>query len=117
MIETTSLANNVALLVLDTYHSLAKSGKPSVRPNGIPEWSILAGLIAQRKGTHLAKVIAGTLKAYHQDNSLHCLSLATGVKCLPSNKVIQAQGLALHDCHAEILALRGFNRFSYLILQ
>jgi tRNA-specific adenosine deaminase 1 len=115
MIET-NLANNVALLVLDTYHSLAKSGKPSVRPNGIPEWSILAGLIAQRKGTHLAKVIAGTL-AYHQDNSLRCLSLATGVKCLPSNKVIQAQGLALHDCHAEILALRGFNRFSYLVLQ
>jgi len=49
--------------------------------------------------------------AHKLDNSLHCLSLATGVKCLPSNKVIQAQGLALHDSHAEILAIRGFNRF------
>lgn len=56
--DTTSLADDVALLVLNTYRTLAKSGKPSVRTNGIPEWSILAGLIAQRKGTHLAKVIA-----------------------------------------------------------
>jgi tRNA-specific adenosine deaminase 1 len=43
---------------------------------------------------------------------MHCLSLATGVKCLPCNKVVKAKGLALHDSHAEILAIRGFNRFA-----
>jgi hypothetical protein len=59
MVDTTSLADNVALLVLDTYHTLTKSGKPSVRTNGISEWSILAGLIAQQKGTHLRKSYCG----------------------------------------------------------
>jgi len=33
------------------------------------------------------------------------------VKCLPHSKVLLANGLALHDSHAEILAIRGFNRF------
>lgn len=31
------------------------------------------------------------------------------MKCLPSHKVPQAQGFVLHDWHAEILAIRGFN--------
>ena len=44
------------------------------------------------------------------DSTLHCLSLATGVKCLSNDKVRQAKGMALHDSHAEILAIRGFNR-------
>jgi len=35
----------------------------------------------------------------------------TGVKCLPKPKVSQAQGIVLHDCHAEVVALRAFNRF------
>ena len=52
MKDTASLAEHVALVVLDTYHTLANSGKPSVRPNGIPEWTVLAGLIAQRKGRY-----------------------------------------------------------------
>lgn len=33
------------------------------------------------------------------------------MKCLPSSKVAQAQGNVLHDWHAEILAIRAFNRF------
>lgn len=45
-----SLADAVALLVVDTYDSLPKVGKPSVRPNGIAEWTILAGLVVQLKG-------------------------------------------------------------------
>lgn len=46
-----------------------------------------------------------------QANKLICVALATGMKCLPQNKVSRAQGNILHDCHAEILALRGFNRW------
>lgn len=34
----------------------------------------------------------------------------TGMKCLPQTKISQAQGLALHDWHAEILAIRSLNR-------
>jgi tRNA-specific adenosine deaminase 1 len=37
--------------------------------------------------------------------------LRTGMKCLPRNKVPNANGIVLHDCHAEILAIRTFNRF------
>jgi tRNA-specific adenosine deaminase 1 len=33
------------------------------------------------------------------------------MKCLPQSKVAQAQGIILHDWHAEILAIRSFNRF------
>ncbi|RYP59947.1 hypothetical protein DL770_010108 [Monosporascus sp. CRB-9-2] len=37
--------------------------------------------------------------------------LRTGMKCLPSAKLPRAQGNVLHDWHAEVLAIRAFNRF------
>jgi tRNA-specific adenosine deaminase 1 len=33
------------------------------------------------------------------------------MKCLPASKLPQANGVALHDWHAEILCIRAFNRF------
>lgn len=33
------------------------------------------------------------------------------MKCLPVSKVPHANGLILHDWHAEILAIRAFNHF------
>ena len=42
---------------------------------------------------------------------LKCVSLATGMKCLPHSRVKTAKGNVLHDSHAEILAIRGFNRW------
>lgn len=36
---------------------------------------------------------------------------STGMKCLPQSKIPIAQGIVLHDWHAEILAIRSFNRF------
>lgn len=33
------------------------------------------------------------------------------MKCLPQDKVSRAQGIVLHDWHAEVLAIRCFNRF------
>ena len=35
----------------------------------------------------------------------------TGMKCLPAAKVPGTRGCVLHDCHAEVLALRAFNLF------
>ena len=32
------------------------------------------------------------------------------MKCLPQNKISQAQGVTIHDWHAEILAIRSLNR-------
>jgi len=42
---------------------------------------------------------------------LICLALATGMKCLPAAKLAQSNGVAIHDWHAEVLAIRTFNRF------
>lgn len=35
----------------------------------------------------------------------------TGAKCLPATKVGTCEGLVLHDCHAEVLAMRAFNHW------
>lgn len=45
------------------------------------------------------------------ERGLTCVALATGMKCLPQAKLAQAKGNVLHDWHAEVLALRGFNRW------
>ncbi|BFZ63739.1 hypothetical protein YB2330_004871 [Saitoella coloradoensis] len=86
-------AENVASAILTTYDTLPKRGKPATRDDGTEEWTILAGVVLR------------------EEDALECVSLATGVKCLPASKVSLAKGLVLHDCHAEILALRGLNRF------
>ncbi|USP78539.1 uncharacterized protein yc1106_05813 [Curvularia clavata] len=36
---------------------------------------------------------------------------STGMKCLPSNKLPLAKGNILHDWHAEVIAIRAFNRY------
>lgn len=33
------------------------------------------------------------------------------MKCLPASKLAEAKGVAIHDWHAEMLAIRTFNRF------
>lgn len=33
------------------------------------------------------------------------------MKCLPASKIPAANGVVIHDWHAEVLALRAFNRF------
>jgi len=35
----------------------------------------------------------------------------TGMKCLPASKLTASNGVAIHDWHAEVLALRAFNHF------
>lgn len=49
--------------------------------------------------------------ALHRYHGFCSLLHSAGMKCLPQNKVSQAQGVVLHDWHAEILAIRAFNRF------
>lgn len=33
------------------------------------------------------------------------------MKCLPASKISQSNGVGIHDWHAEVLAMRTFNRF------
>ena len=45
-----SLADRVATLVLETYTALPSDGKPALRSNAVPEWTVLAGMVCQRQG-------------------------------------------------------------------
>ena len=40
-----SLADHIAHACLDTYARLPSRGKPRTRSNGVPEWTVLAGLV------------------------------------------------------------------------
>ncbi|KAH6697077.1 adenosine-deaminase [Plectosphaerella plurivora] len=83
----------VAGEVLTRFRALQSRRKPKVRDNGAHEWVPLSGIVAEH------------------DGQLECLAVAIGMKCLPTSKVPQANGTALHDWHAEILALRTANYF------
>lgn len=82
-------ADGIVRQVHSAFTGLPKNGKP--RSN---QWTTLAAVVMVDKGGH--PTIA---------------SLATGMKCLSSQSIEKAKGRAVHDSHAEILAIRGFNRF------
>lgn len=82
-------------VVIDQFNSLPGKGKPLIRSNNVPEWTTLAGI-----------VLTNT-----QDDSSTCVSLCTGVKATPDEKLSCSNGFLLHDMHAEILVLRAFNVF------
>ena len=88
-----ALKDNIVTLIYDEYKKLKKSSKPVIRSNGTKEWTVLAGVVAWNTDTDSTKII----------------SLATGVKALPNVALERSSGKMVHDCHAEILALRGFN--------
>lgn len=58
------------------------------------QFTILAAFVLRNSNTNLIKVI----------------SLGTGSKCLPANRLCK-QGDALHDSHAEVIARRGATRW------
>ncbi|KAK3901193.1 hypothetical protein C8A05DRAFT_16591, partial [Staphylotrichum tortipilum] len=86
-------AGEIASTVLGAFQKLPAKRKPVVRDNGLREWVPMAGIVV--KGPNMIK----------------CVAMATGMKCLPASKLPQANGITLHDWHAEVLALRAFNRF------
>ncbi|KAH8171862.1 adenosine-deaminase (editase) domain-containing protein [Sarocladium implicatum] len=87
------LANAVASAVLTQFAKLPTKRKPAVRGNGLHEWVPLSGIVAEK------------------DGKFTCIALATGMKCLPAAKLKQSNGVGIHDWHAEVLAMRAFNRF------
>ncbi|KAM0524743.1 hypothetical protein ACHAPE_000843 [Trichoderma viride] len=89
----TSRANLIARAVISQFEKLPSKRKPCVRDNGLHEWVPLGGIVAERNG------------------NLTCLALATGMKCLPASKLAEAKGVAIHDWHAEVLAIRTLNRY------
>ena len=93
---SSSLPSRIAALALAHFDLLPAKSKPRVHPSG-REWVPLSAIVLVDPA----------------DESLVCVSLATGTKCLPASKVAggMCRGAVLHDCHAEMLALRGLNWF------
>ena len=54
--------------------------------------------------------ILSSLTLVHRTGSITPISLATGSKCLPATR-LSANGDAVHDSHAEVLARRGAIRW------
>ncbi|KAI8386437.1 tRNA-specific adenosine deaminase 1 [Nakaseomyces glabratus] len=81
-------------LVLSEYEKLSAKGRPVTRSNGAKEGTIVAAVIASDTRTDKHSI----------------LTITTGVKSTPNDELARSKGKILHDCHAEILALRGFNR-------
>lgn len=95
---TTELADDLASLVISTYLSLPNSHKPSIRSNGVREWTPLAGIALSRPTTGLLPP------------ELLLISLGAGSKVLPTSKKSKC-GDVVNDLHAEVLAGRGARRW------
>lgn len=91
-------ADAIADCVLAAFDALPAHRKPRLPSSGLKagrrEWVPLAGIVLQ-----------------NSQGVLTCAALATGMKCLPRDKIQSLDGNVIHDSHAEILALRAFNRF------
>ena len=88
------IADNITDAVLQRFDSLPAKYKPSKDSKQVTNWIPLSGIVLE-----------------DEHGYLECVSLATGMKCLPAAKIPLARGRILHDSHAEILALRAFNHF------
>ena len=90
-----TVEDRVVLAIHEKFHHLPKKSKPRLLTNGIREWVPLSGI-----------VVVG------ENESITCVALGTGMKCLPESKLsLSTSGTVLHDWHAEILAIRAFNYF------
>ncbi|EAT80755.1 hypothetical protein SNOG_11711 [Parastagonospora nodorum SN15] len=92
-------ADAIADCVLATFDQLPDKRKPRPRNDGSKEWVPLAGIVLS-KG-NLFCCIRHAL----------WLTLIAPVKTTSSPASLWAHGNILHDWHAEVLAIRTFNRF------
>ena len=90
--QTSPHADLIAATTIDLHAALPRHCKPIIRSNGIPEWTILSSIILS------------------SPSGLLPISLGSGVKVISANR-LPPLGDAVHDCHAEILARRGFMRW------
>lgn len=94
------LANRVSQLVVKTFNDLKlKAGKPTIRSNGVKEWTVLSGIVAMIPNPDT------------EEEELYPICISTGVKTLPDSYRSYSNGLMVHDSHAEILSIRLFNWF------
>ncbi|KAL4974469.1 hypothetical protein BDW66DRAFT_161254 [Aspergillus desertorum] len=94
--DTETLPSRIAALVHTHFDGLPKRSKPVLRDDGTAEWIPMTGIVLVKGANTPAE-------------QLTCVTVTTGAKCLPASQIPSCNGLVLHDCHAEILAMRAFN--------
>ncbi|CAO2653176.1 Nn.00g025870.m01.CDS01 [Neocucurbitaria sp. VM-36] len=102
-------ADAIASCVLRTFDQLPDKRKPRPRTDGSREWVPLAGIVLS-KGNRSTCTPKSVRHNALPESDID-LFRRTGMKCLPSNKLALAHGNILHDWHAEVLAIRAFNRY------
>lgn len=93
------LHDQVAQAVVDRWNELPGRGKPQ----GLT-WTVLAGIVAEENDLNEDGGAAPRLSV---------LSLATGTRCVGVSAMVAGQGRVLHDCHAEALCRRTFQRYLF----
>ncbi|PLB42004.1 tRNA-specific adenosine deaminase [Aspergillus candidus] len=91
-----SLGSRIASLVHAHFDALPPRSKPTIRPDGTREWIPMSGIVLVRGENSPSE-------------SLTCICIATGAKCLAASQIPNCKGLVLHDWHAEVLVMRAFN--------
>ncbi|KAK5122234.1 hypothetical protein LTR85_004144 [Meristemomyces frigidus] len=113
----------IADCVLAAFHALPAKCKPRKLADGKREWAVLTGDRVDDTAPSCPPgydTTSASTAAHYEPSSQHspkryeaptlfCAALATGMKCLPQSKIPLAKGNVLHDWHAEVLAIRGFN--------
>ncbi|KAK8853399.1 hypothetical protein IAR55_004105 [Kwoniella newhampshirensis] len=103
------LSETVASSSMSLYESLPAHGKPTIRNNGVSEWTTLATISLVIPPSSESSSSSSSSSSSPTERLLP-ISLGTGVKVLPFSR-LPPLGDALHDCHAEIIARRGFVRW------
>ncbi|XP_049959403.1 tRNA-specific adenosine deaminase 1 [Schistocerca serialis cubense] len=86
-----SFCNKIAELCYSKYDTLPKNGKPNDR-----QWTLLAAIVK--------------VNGWGIDPVFEVISAGTGSKCVGQSKMSSTR---LNDCHAEVMARRGFLRYLY----
>jgi len=97
----------IANLALDTFASLPAKCRPRTQADGSREWTPLSAVALSRPASLTTSSIHPAQQLHNTEVKL--VSLATGTKSLPVSALPKCKGLVVHDCHAEILVLRGLN--------
>nr|XP_032822249.1 double-stranded RNA-specific editase 1-like [Petromyzon marinus] len=108
-----ALADRVARLVLEKFAELAGGGGAGGGGGAAARGGVAAALLERRK------VLAGMVLTRGDGGATseaRVVCLATGTKCL-HGEFMSVAGLALNDCHAEVLCRRALLRYFYSQLQ